>query len=112
MQVHLQAVFYTVPRITAASLFTFILAQQLDIYLFGNIRRLLPQWPVLSSCISVAISQLFDTVLFTYSALWGLVQNPLDIIVVSFTIKIVALMGATSYLYIAKLFIPKPSPLL
>jgi len=107
MQPHLSAVFQTIPRITAASLFTFFVAQRLDIFLYGKIRAILPDAPVVSSCISVGISQFIDTALFTYLGLWGIIANPFEVILVSFTIKIVALASATPCLYIAKLLISK-----
>ncbi len=76
------------PRLLFASLIVFFLVQHLDIRCFGWISRILPHssFPVRSS-ISLAFSQLVDTILFSFLGLYGMVSSILDIIIVSFLLK-------------------------
>jgi uncharacterized integral membrane protein (TIGR00697 family) len=78
------------PRLLFASLGVFFLVQQLDVRLFGALRNRLPL--ILRNGISLALSQLIDTILFTYLGLYGLVSSPFDIILISFLIKCAILL--------------------
>ncbi len=76
------------PRLLCSSLIVFYLSQQLDMRLFGLISRLLPKSPFpLRSTLSLSCSQLFDTLLFNFLGLFGLVAHLFDIIIISFLIK-------------------------
>ncbi len=89
---HFAKILESSPRLILASLATSILALGLDRYFYEKIRNNLPeQFSWLSNIISIATSQLFDTVLFTYLALYGTVQSPASIILVSFAVKLVAI---------------------
>lgn len=76
------------PRLLAASLTTFYCVQQLDLFLFGKILKIVPRfsWKVRSS-ISLVISQGFDTLLFTLLGLYGVVQDWVSIFWMSFAVK-------------------------
>ncbi len=91
------------PRLLVASFVVFYIVQRLDIYLFGRLRDRLHRWPLaLRSGISVSISQLADTVLFTYIGLWGLIEAPLEVIVVSYAIKLLVIAFATPFTALAR----------
>ena len=84
--------FYTIlsstPRIAFASMGVFYIVQKLDIRLFGWLKSLfrgncLP----LRVFISLVLTQLLDTPLFSFFGLYGLVVSLFDIIAVSFFIK-------------------------
>jgi uncharacterized integral membrane protein (TIGR00697 family) len=89
--------FYTIlstsPRIVLASLFTLYISQSLDCMLY----KWLQNHPKLTffeskNLISTTISQLIDTILFSYLALYGIIDNIGNIIIISFSIKIFALI--------------------
>ncbi|VHO02780.1 queuosine precursor transporter [Candidatus Rhabdochlamydia sp. T3358] len=77
------------PRLLLASLTTFMIVQQLDIKLFGFLKKHLsiPFW--IRNAVCVTITQLFDTILFSFLGLFSLVACLTDIILVSYFVKIV-----------------------
>lgn len=77
------------PRLLLSSLTVFYLVQHIDIRLFGWISHILPKstFPT-RSLISISTSQLFDTILFSFLGLYGLVSKIGDIILISFLIKL------------------------
>lgn len=77
------------PRLLIASLFVFYLIQHFDVRLFSWISQHLPRFPFsVRSTISLTISQLFDTILFSFLGLYGLVTKLSHIIFISFFLKI------------------------
>lgn len=77
------------PRLLIASLLVFYLIQHLDVRLFSWISHRLPLSPFsIRSSLSLVISQLFDTVLFSFLGLYGMVAKLSHIIFISFFIKI------------------------
>lgn len=81
------------PRLLIASISTFWIVQQIDIRLFGWISHLLPKSPFpYRSGISLTLSQLLDTLLFTFLGLYGMVDRLGDIILVSFAIKVATIL--------------------
>jgi len=70
-------------RIVAASVTTLFVVQQLDVKIFGLLKGRLP----VRVATSLTISQLLDTVLFTFLGLYGLIESPASVIACSFLIK-------------------------
>ena len=91
------------PRIVAASLFTYFVVQQFDMRLYGFLKSTLEnRLYILRNYSSVALSQLLDTVLFSFLGLYGLVTHIWELILVSYCIKIAILLLATPFLMLAK----------
>lgn len=88
-----RAILESAPRLLVASLATFFLVQRLELRLFGWISRLLPKsrFPLRSS-LSLIISQLADTLLFSLIGLAGLVAKLGDIILISFLVKVIIVL--------------------
>ncbi len=84
-----QQILSTTPRIFFASIITYILSQRLDLFLFTNLRKKLSL--TLSMICSLLVSQAFDTILFSFAALYNIVQSLLSIIVFSYAIKMLSL---------------------
>ena len=81
-------IFSPLPRLFIASLVSFFTVQLFDISLFAYLRekfsgRLL----TMRTTLSLLMSQTLDTILFTVLGLWGLVENPLHVIIFSLLIK-------------------------
>lgn len=109
---HFNALLKTSPRIIVASLFVYYLVQNLDCYLYGYLsKKLEGKHFLLRNYLSVSITQLIDTILFSFLGLWKL-NSAFDsifvigqIIVISYIIKLIAIFLSASYLAIAKKFI-------
>ena len=92
------------PRLLAASITVFWFTQQMDMRLFQFLRqkKSMPFWA--RNAISLSLTQFFDTVLFTFLGLWGLVSSLWDIITVSFLLKILIISCMTPFLAFTKRF--------
>lgn len=85
-------------RLFLASLSVFFLVQQIDIRLFNFLKRRLPNLSFsFRAGISLSISQLIDTVLFSFAGLYGIVSSMTEVILLSFTIKMIVI-GSNSLL--------------
>lgn len=90
------------PRLLFASMIVFYLSQHFDLRAFGLFSKILPRSPFpIRSSLSLLSSQLFDTILFSFLGLWGIVGNILHVICLSFLIKaaIVLVMGPLLTIY-------------
>lgn len=85
-------------RICLASFAAFFITQQLDLRLFPRLRGSLRR----RIFFSLLLSQLLDTILFTLLGLWGSVESLLSIILVSFTLKCVAILCSASCINFTK----------
>lgn len=100
---HFAKILESSPRLILASLATSALALNLDRHVYEKIKSSLPdKFSWISNLISIAVSQLFDTVLFTYLALYGTVQSPLSIIFVSYLVKLAAIGLTGPFAILAK----------
>lgn len=94
-------IFSSSPRIIFASIFTFYLVQKFDVRFFGFLKGPLP----LRIAISLLISQLLDTVLFSFIGLQGLVESIFDVILVSFLIKCIIIAVSSPFVAFSKRFV-------
>ena len=112
---HFEALLSPMPRVVAASLVVFILAQNLDTLLYGFLsNRFKTRFFILRNYGSVAITQLVDTVLFSFLGLYKLnghfmhLSTIFEIIIISYTIKLIVIAVATPFLALSKkLYISK-----
>ena len=85
------------PRLFIASLCVFFVVQQFDIRLFSLLKNKLPQaafaW---RAGLSLVASQLLDTCLFSFAGLYGIVASVVDIIVISFIVKLAVILCFSS----------------
>lgn len=91
------------PRIIIASITVYYISQTVDYYLYGFLktwwhRRFL----VLRTYTSTAISQAVDTALFSFLGLYGIVDNIGEIIVVSYAIKLVAIVISSPFIELSR----------
>lgn len=95
------------PRIFISSLITFLFVQRLDVEVFAFFRK---RFPLMGSmACSLTISQFIDTVLFSYLALYGLVHSISHIILVSYLIKLLAMLSMTAFTQLTKWIIRRPA---
>lgn len=90
-------------RITFASFTSYIITQIADTYLYAYVRkRTNDNYFVARNYLSMCSSQLFDTILFTFLGLYGVMTNLLDLIIISYILKLLAIGLTTPFLVIAK----------
>lgn len=100
------ALLSTSPRIALSSVLAFFLSQRLDITLFSRLESL----PfALRAYLATAISQFFDTLMFTFLALGGLVAAPWHILFVSYGVKLFTLSAMTVFFLREKALWPSSS---
>lgn len=100
------------PRIILASLAVYVLAQNIDAFLYGYLKKNYAHISfVARNYTSLMISQLIDTVLFTFLGLWGInesfsnLRTLFDIILVSFIIKVLIIIIAVPFVRFVKSFV-------
>ncbi len=85
------------PRLLIASMASFFLVQRFDVFFFSHLKKIAPSldfaWR-LALCLTV--SQLLDTVFFSFGGLFGVVVSLIDIIVMSFLIKLIVIFCLTA----------------
>ncbi len=97
-------------RLLLASLGVFILVQQIEIHLFSFLKEKCTRIPLtLRNAISISSTQLLDTFLFSVLGLWGLVENLFDIILISFSLKIMIIALMSPLIHFSKRFAPVKS---
>ena len=106
MQAHFVALLSSMPRIVVASFTVYLVVQHVDSWLFALLKNIYAdQRLVFRNTLSIMISQLLDTVLFSFLGLYGIVDNIWQIIIVSYAIKLIAIVLATpSMAFSKKLF--------
>lgn len=114
MHVHFEAILSTMPRILIVSFIVYFLAQQLDSLLYATLKRIFQgKYLILRNYCSVLIVQLFDTVLFTFFALYnlpsldiyGIIDNAPQLwqtIAISYAIKVIAILVSTPFLALSR----------
>ncbi|MFC1894692.1 queuosine precursor transporter [Candidatus Dependentiae bacterium] len=91
------------PRITIASIFTYFLVQMSDCWLYGLLKlHFAGRYLVGRNIFSICCTQLLDTLLFSFLGLYGIVGSILNVILVSFTIKIIIIFLTTPFVSFAK----------
>jgi len=93
---------YTI-RITLASFISYLITQFTDMYAYGYIKKATTgKYFVARNYFAMCSSQLLDTVLFSFLGLYGIVDNIMHIMIMSYAIKIIAIFITTPFLIIAK----------
>lgn len=89
-QPHFLALFSPTLRLIFASLITLILVQILDLIIFTYLKKIFQNKAFgIRSAISLTLSQIFDTLLFSLLGLYGLVANITHVMLFSFITKMI-----------------------
>ena len=95
-------------RIVIASFISYLIVQYADTILYAFMKkRLNGKYFVMRNYLSMFSSQLFDTIIFSFLGLYGIVHNITHIMIVSYGIKIVAILLSTPFIYYAKQLVKK-----
>ncbi len=107
-QLHFEILNANIARITIASLIAYLITQFIDMQLYAILKTITGgKYFVVRNYASITISQLIDTILFSFLGLWGIVENLYDILILSFSIKLLAIALTTPFLMVAKKIIQK-----
>ena len=88
-------------RIVSASMFCFFISQHLEVFIYSFLKRKNMKFRM---GISPMISQLVDTVLFSFLALFGIVFRIFDVILFSYLIKVVVISCSYPLIVLSKYF--------
>ena len=95
-------------RIMIASLISYLIVQYFDTIMYGYLQKKSEgNYFIARNYVSMFSSQLFDTLIFSFLGLYGIVHNIFHIIIVSYGIKIAAILLTTPCMYVAKKFVQK-----
>ncbi|MES2272878.1 MAG: queuosine precursor transporter [Chlamydiota bacterium] len=101
-----QTVFSATPRVVGASILVFYLVQKMDLQLFGFLKNLCQGKKLgVRIGISLLVSQFFDTVLFSFLGLYGLLESLFDIILISFLVKCLIIACSSPFVVFSRRFV-------
>lgn len=101
-----KVIFSTTARIVFSSLAVYYLVQKLEILLFGFLRALFSgRFFALRVALSLLITQTIDTLLFSFSALYGVITPLFDVMVVSLCVKCLVIGGGASFASFSRKFL-------
>lgn len=109
---HFQILLSPMARIICASLFVYLLVAHIESYLYHYLsHKFENRFFIIRNYSSVAITQFIDTVLFSFLGLYGInesfnsVNTILQIIAISYAIKLVVILVAAPFLSLSKKFV-------
>ncbi len=107
------AILTNMPRTVLASLVTFLIVQFTDTQLYALLKKQFNnRFFILRNYSTLAFTQLLDTVLFSFLGLYGISDNfsdistIIDIIIISYIIKLIVIFIAVPYVRLAKTLLP------
>lgn len=110
MHGHFVALLTPMLRIIAASLIAYLVSQHSDTFIYSFIKQRWPSAPfIIKNYGSLLLSQAIDTLLFSVLGLWGIVEHLDHIIMVSYVIKVIAILCAVPFVALCTTFIRKQS---
>tara|TARA_Y100000768_G_scaffold303755_1_gene237678 strand:+ start:688 stop:1362 length:675 start_codon:yes stop_codon:yes gene_type:complete len=93
MHKHYHALLSNSPRIFLASLVVFYISQQINLRLYRWFREAFPQQSLpMANAFSLGISQIADTALFLFAALYGIASQLLELFIISYLIKAITIL--------------------
>lgn len=103
---HFEQILSNMHRITIASLLVYFFVQYVDYRLYALLKEKFDsRFLIARNYFSVLSCQLLDTVLFTFLGLYGVIDHLGQVMVVSYTFKVVAILLATPCLWLSGLVV-------
>lgn len=106
IQESLKNIFAILPRIALASLLAYGISQIHDVWAYGLWKKLFPgtRFLWLRNNASTMVSQLIDSVIFTFIAFWGLLPTNefIQILITTYVLKWIVAIIDTPFLYLAR----------
>jgi uncharacterized integral membrane protein (TIGR00697 family) len=100
---HFTAILSPMPRIIITSIGVYVVAQLIDTQIFHILKQFFGgRYLVLRNTLSIAITQLFDTIVFSFIALYSIVHSITHIIIVSYSIKMIIIILNTPCIQLSR----------
>jgi uncharacterized integral membrane protein (TIGR00697 family) len=100
---HFQSILQPMPRIVFASLFSFLVIQWIDLAFFGFLKeRFKGRYLTIRTTTTLFLSQILDTLLFSYLGLYGLVASVPHIICLCLLIKGIVILFSAPFITFSK----------
>lgn len=107
---HFAYLLQPMPRIMLASLLSYALSQYVDYSVFGILKKLTSgRYFPLRLYGAAIISQLVDTIAFSFLGLYGIVTNVWSIILISYTIKLFCTLFGGLFIVTSRKLLPAPT---
>ena len=101
----LESIFSLMPRIALASFAAYLVSQTHDVWAYHFWKKKKPEFKFiwLRNNLSTLVSQLIDTVVFTFIAFWGSLSGRLfaEVLMTTYLFKIITALADTPLVYIA-----------
>lgn len=98
------------PRLAIASMCTYVIVQYFDTFFYAILKKVMKSYSlVIRNMISISVSQMLDTVLFSLLGLYGLFNNLGQVMAVSFAIKMITMLALTPCMMVISSFKIKKS---
>lgn len=98
------------PRIMAASFTAFYIVQRWDVWFYGQLKARCAHWPMsVRNGLSLLIAQLFDTLLFSFLGLYGIVTSLTTIIIFSYCIKVLVIASTLPFTQLSRRIAKEPA---
>ncbi len=102
-QIHYQSLLSYMPRLTTTSILVYLMVQYFDTYFYAKLKQIFEgKRLLLRNMISISVSQAIDTVLFSVLGLYGIIDNIGQVMLVSFTIKMITMALLTPIVLLIK----------
>lgn len=96
------------PRLTVASMITYLVVQHIDSFTYGFFYAITGgKYLLLRNYGTIAISQLLDTLLFSFLGLYGILADLPQVMLVSFVIKMGVMVAASPFILLTKKIMTK-----
>lgn len=103
MHQHFYPILHLMPRIMIASITVYTAVSYFDTVLYGFLKRLLRgRCLIIRNSLSIMTSQLLDTVLFSFLGLYGIIDHIGNVILVSYTIKLIVIVITQPFVALSK----------
>lgn len=103
MHQHFYPILQSMPRIIIASITVYTIALYFDTYLYAFLRQLFKgRYLLFRNGLCIMTSQLLDTVLFSFLGLYGIIDNLGQVIIISYSIKLLVIIITQPFLALSK----------
>lgn len=107
MHTYFMTLLLPMPRILLASLFSYAITDALELWMYGRLKLMTQgRFFVARNYATLALTQLLDTIIFTYGGLGGTVSSCADIIAVSYIIKLLTVALCVPFLALCRRWMP------
>lgn len=103
MHAHFAVILTPMLRIIIASVLVYLLVQIIDAQLYGYLKKYFDSRYLLArNLFSLSATQLLDTILFSFAALYGSVHSVWHVIFVSYSVKLIVIFCSAPFISLAK----------